>query len=205
MVNHTDFDNKFVFQSIQKMDKGSFRRYVIPEYLHSNKGNSILLNQAYDIFKNKGSFDGYSVYEIVFEFSPLPFKTFGDIVVRFDKDFLKCESYITNLIKIIDVMGLFLNLAVIWTYTNKQQGRKYLNGWRNEVLKDNVCACCGGDKHLQAHHIFGYSKYEMLRDDPSNGIVLCKWCHKKYHSYYPGDANLKDLIDFIKRFGGNHE
>lgn len=198
-------NSKFVFEGIQEIDQKPFRRYVIPEYFCSNKGNSALLRETHILFKKHGSFDGYPIHEILFEFSPLADQPFGDITVYFNENLKKYEDYVTTLIRTIDVMGLFLKLAVLWTYPNKQDGRKRLNHWKNEVLKDNVCACCGGDKHLEAHHIFGYSKYEMLRDEPTNGIVLCKWCHKKYHSYYPGDANPKDLIKFIKRFGGNNE
>lgn len=62
--------------------------------------------------------------------------------------------------------------------------RGNLSSWRNEILKDGKCACCGGDKYLEAHHIFSYNSYPKLRDDVSNGVPLCKWCHKKLHSYY---------------------
>ena len=201
-----NLEDKYYFNSIQSMDRGNYRRYVYYDYLKSNKSNSLLLKQAKDLFKNSKSFDGYPVYEIFFQFSVLPDrKGMYDVHVTFDKDFNKYEDYIDTLIKCIDIMGLFLNLSVIWTYTDKQRARQNLHSWRKEVLKDNVCACCGGDKHLEAHHIFGFSSNENLRDDPNNGIALCKWCHKKYHSYYPGDANPKDLIDFFKRFGGNSE
>lgn len=75
--------------------------------------------------------------------------------------------------------------------------------WQKAVIdNDQVCACCGGHKHLHAHHIFGYKNNPSYRLNIENGIALCKWCHGKYHSYYGKDANPKTLIKFIKRFGG---
>jgi len=74
--------------------------------------------------------------------------------------------------------------------------------WQKTIVdNDQVCACCGGHKHLHAHHIFGYKNNPSYRLNLENGIALCKWCHGKYHSYYGKDANPKTLIEFIKRFG----
>lgn len=74
--------------------------------------------------------------------------------------------------------------------------------WRDKVIsRDGVCQCCGGSKHLQAHHVFGYKNNKDLRVDDENGITLCVFCHKKYHSYYGlGNANPRDLVKFIRRF-----
>lgn len=78
------------------------------------------------------------------------------------------------------------------------------DAWRKEVVnRDKVCQCCGYDNKLQAHHIYGYRDNKELRVDPDNGITLCVFCHDKYHSAYGRDnANPKDLVKFIKRFGG---
>ena len=36
--------------------------------------------------------------------------------------------------------------------------------WRNMVLvRDGECQCCGYNKHLHVHHIFGFKKYPKLR------------------------------------------
>lgn len=56
--------------------------------------------------------------------------------------------------------------------------------WRNSVFKRDgyVCAHCGkkgGD--LAAHHIKPWAKFPDSRFDVSNGITLCKECHKKEH------------------------
>jgi hypothetical protein len=80
---------------------------------------------------------------------------------------------------------------------------KYYN-WRKEVfLKDKyTCQCCGYDKggNLVAHHILNYSEYEELRTELSNGITLCKICHKKFHDLYGYRNNNNDQLNtFIQR------
>lgn len=77
--------------------------------------------------------------------------------------------------------------------------------WQKAVIEhDKVCQCCGGHKHLEAHHIFGYKNNPDYRVNLENGVALCRWCHGKYHSYYGKDASPKKLIEFLKRFGGNN-
>ena len=76
--------------------------------------------------------------------------------------------------------------------------------WRNTILsKDNQkCVCCGLDKHLEAHHLYGYKEHPELAIEPDNGVTLCSFCHKKYHSIYGvKDINPRDFVDFIRRFG----
>lgn len=77
--------------------------------------------------------------------------------------------------------------------------------WRKQVLErdGHKCQCCGGDKHLVAHHIFNYKDYPLLRCSVDNGITLCKWCHGKYHSYYGKKANAHTLMEYYKRFECN--
>ena len=81
---------------------------------------------------------------------------------------------------------------------------EYTN-WRNQVFKrDKVCQCCGLDKRLHAHHIFGYEEHPELAYDVSNGIILCQFCHDKYHSVYGlKDINTVKLAKFIRRFSSN--
>lgn len=86
---------------------------------------------------------------------------------------------------------------------NRNQETPGYDAWRGEVIaRDKVCQCCGLDKHLQAHHIFGYAEHPELATDVNNGLVLCKFCHEKYHSIYGlKDINPRDLVEFIKDFG----
>ena len=55
--------------------------------------------------------------------------------------------------------------------------------FRKEVKKrdDNKCQwpSCGSTKTLEIHHIRKWSAFPSLRFDVSNGITLCKTCHKR--------------------------
>ena len=55
--------------------------------------------------------------------------------------------------------------------------------WRKEVLKRDryKCTICNSSKDLEAHHIKEFSKYRNLRFKVSNGLTLCKRCHKLMH------------------------
>lgn len=87
----------------------------------------------------------------------------------------------------------------------KSRGSPEYNKWVEEVIAESngECQCCGGTKHLEAHHIFGYDDHDDYRIHPDNGIALCRWCHGKYHSYYGKKANPKTLVKFVRRFGTN--
>jgi predicted transcriptional regulator len=82
--------------------------------------------------------------------------------------------------------------------------RKDLTSWKEQIKeRDIVCKCCGGEKHLVCHHVYPFKSYPELRDDPNNGVLLCKWCHLKYHSYYGNKENVNPstLMEFVQRFG----
>lgn len=87
--------------------------------------------------------------------------------------------------------------------TNRDSETPGYNEWRTTIVnRDKKCVCCGLDKHLEAHHLFGYKENPSLAVNESNGITLCKFCHDKYHSVYGlRDINPVDFVDFIKRFG----
>lgn len=77
------------------------------------------------------------------------------------------------------------------------------NDWRTDIIKrDEKCVCCGFDKHLQAHHLFGYKENPELATHEHNGVTLCKFCHDKYHSVYGlKNINPVDFMNFIKKYG----
>lgn len=62
--------------------------------------------------------------------------------------------------------------------------------WRKSVFeRDNyTCQHCGTKKSgiFNAHHIIPFSKDKSLRFEISNGITLCKECHKKEHARLRG-------------------
>lgn len=75
--------------------------------------------------------------------------------------------------------------------------------WRQSILnRDKKCICCGHNKHLEAHHLFGYKENPSLAVNEHNGVTLCKFCHDKYHNIYGvKDINPVDFVNFIKKFG----
>jgi hypothetical protein len=67
--------------------------------------------------------------------------------------------------------------------------------WREAVLKrDNyTCQLCGINECLEVDHIKTWSKYPEHRFDISNGMTLCKICHKKYGWNYFKEENPKKI------------
>lgn len=54
--------------------------------------------------------------------------------------------------------------------------------WKDQVFnRDVFCVNCGSTKNRVAHHIKFYQEFPELRFDVSNGVVLCRSCHSKYH------------------------
>ena len=88
------------------------------------------------------------------------------------------------------------------TNTSTRKTQKYKE-WVTKIQKrDKVCQCCGGNKHLEAHHMYNYKNHPKLRLDEGNGILLCTFCHNKFHSYYGVNVTPADLVKFLYRFRG---
>ena len=87
---------------------------------------------------------------------------------------------------LIDVKGSKLYVSD-WDDMQPEAGRKTqeYKSWRQKVFqRDNyTCQMCGavGGK-LEAHHINRYRNAPNERTLVSNGITLCKACHKALHS-----------------------
>lgn len=59
--------------------------------------------------------------------------------------------------------------------------------WRRDVFKRDKYACqeCGDSTggNLEAHHIKSFALFPKLRFEVSNGLTLCKNCHKLTENY----------------------
>ena len=90
------------------------------------------------------------------------------------------------------------------TYKTKyaRETFKGYNKFKNAVLeRDKVCQCCGFDDDLEVHHIDGVYDNPELATDVNNGVVLCKYCHLKYHKIYTRyDTNRNEFNEFMDRF-----
>ncbi len=55
--------------------------------------------------------------------------------------------------------------------------------WRTKVFERDSYTCrgCGEKGYLEAHHLKRWWRYKEVRFDVSNGITLCKKCHRLIH------------------------
>ena len=86
---------------------------------------------------------------------------------------------------------------------NRSKNPKYRK-WHNRVLQRDwfKCQCCKTpNKNLEVHHIYSWHSHKHLRHTTSNGVTLCKNCHKKFHKIYGRKFNTKkQLSKFLKEY-----
>ena len=78
-----------------------------------------------------------------------------------------------------------------------------LNFRKQGLSKYYVCTKCNKKRKttrvLHAHHIFSWHNYPKLRYEMKNGIVLCKYCHNKFHRQYgyKSTEEPKLLVEYL--------
>ena len=82
--------------------------------------------------------------------------------------------------------------------------RKYpeYKEWRTTVfVRDSfTCQKCGGvGGRLNAHHIESYASNKDKRTLVSNGITLCKNCHRNYHHVYGNDVTEETFNEWMEK------
>ena len=93
------------------------------------------------------------------------------------------------------------NNKKIKTTNNKKEINRncseYIEFVKKVLARDNyTCQCCGkkqGD--MEVHHLDGYNWCIERRTDETNGITLCKTCHKNFHFNYGSGNNTKEQFE----------
>lgn len=69
--------------------------------------------------------------------------------------------------------------------------------WRKSVYKKNnyKCVVCNSNKNINAHHLYNYADYPLLRTSIDNGETLCQECHIEFHIRYGKSCNTKEQFD----------
>ena len=74
--------------------------------------------------------------------------------------------------------------------------------WREAIYKKNnyICQKCGDNTggNLNAHHIYPYSIFKLLRTHINNGITFCENCHRDFHYQYGYNCNYSQLQEFLR-------
>ena len=88
---------------------------------------------------------------------------------------------------------------------NPEKGRNTIPGYakfKKEVLgRDKVCVCCGFDDDLEVHHLYGVKENPEYATNVDKAVVLCKYCHLKYHHIYSRyGINPNDFSEFMNNF-----
>jgi hypothetical protein len=80
-----------------------------------------------------------------------------------------------------------------------QRGQKE---WRERVLlRDHyTCQKCGSIDEPTCHHIIAKStcNSDSLKWNPSNGIVLCKACHDKWHRHHDEGISISVFLRWLQ-------
>lgn len=82
------------------------------------------------------------------------------------------------------------------------RNHRWVKDWRAAVFKrDNwICQACGAKGGMAAHHLYSWSEHPQKRILISNGITLCKSCHKEFHYWNGGyriDCTPRDYMNWV--------
>ena len=74
---------------------------------------------------------------------------------------------------------------------------EYIEFVKKVLARDNyTCQCCGKKQSdIEAHHLDGYNWCVERRTDETNGITLCKTCHKNFHLHYGRGDNTREQFE----------
>lgn len=91
-----------------------------------------------------------------------------------------------------------------WDYSKTQEERElgraypeYKEFIKKVMARDHyTCQCCGQyNGGIDVHHLNSYNWYIEGRTDETNGITLCRECHKNFHLLYGYGDNTKEQYE----------
>ena len=82
----------------------------------------------------------------------------------------------------------------------KNRGCPENRRWIKAIYKKNnyTCQKCGQySGNLNAHNIYPYDIFKLLRTHIDNGITFCEGCHNNFHYQYGYNCNYSQLLEFL--------
>src|SRR5271157_1792530 len=83
----------------------------------------------------------------------------------------------------------------------KPKDNKRSDKWpevRKAFLKGKVCACCGGNKCLQAHHVVAFHADISKELDPTNLVALCEGTDRDCHRLFGHLGNYQSINENVR-------
>lgn len=82
----------------------------------------------------------------------------------------------------------------------RNEGFRHIDGYKDFIkqvlyLYNYTCFLCGSKENLEVHHLDGYEWCKEKRTDISNGVCLCKKCHRAFHSKYDYKGNTRQQFE----------
>ena len=115
-----------------------------------------------------------------------------------DKENLINYKKVYNNLKIESEIKIKNNYKSKYNKTQEEKDRErlypeYKDFIEKVLIRDKYkCRYCGKEINLNVHHSDGYNWCKEKRTDETNGITLCKTCHKEFHSIYGYGNNTKE-------------
>lgn len=89
----------------------------------------------------------------------------------------------------VDILGAD---GTVRAGSGRQRNMPEYIAWRTKVFERDgyTCVECGQKGNVEAHHIKPWASHPQLRFEVSNGLTLCRPCHREKHRQTTESAGL---------------